>query len=86
MENVEISTTHLDGVPFTPNLSYAQNLTQIADFYHNFITVDTIGIKIYQKTCKTQLENISSKYRIRLTRRFYMTGSFIPYKYNNKSN
>ena len=56
MENVEISTTHLDGVPFTPNLSYAQNLTQIADFYHNFINVVTIGIKICQKTCKTQPE------------------------------
>ena len=47
MENVEISTTHLDGVPFTPNLSYAQNFTQIADFYHNFITVDTIGLTTF---------------------------------------
>ena len=31
-ENVEISTTQLDGVHFTPNLSCAQILTQIADF------------------------------------------------------
>ena len=43
MENVEISTTLLDGVHFIPNLSYLQIVIQIANFYHNFITVDTIG-------------------------------------------
>ena len=42
MEDVEISTTHLDDVHFTPNLSYVQILAQIADFYYNFMTVDTI--------------------------------------------
>ena len=68
MGNVEISTTHLDSVHFIPNLSYAHILTEIADFYHNFITVDTIGLKCYQKTCNTQPENISSKYKIRLRR------------------
>ena len=77
VEDVEISTTHLDDVHFTPNLSYVQILAQIADFYYNFMTVDTIWLKSCQKTCKTQPENISSKYSIRLTKRFYVTGSFI---------
>ena len=53
-ENVEISTTHLDGIHFTPNISYVKILTQIVDLYHNFMTVDTIGLKSCQKTCKTQ--------------------------------
>ena len=62
MENVESTTTHLDGVNSTQNLSYAQILTQIANFYHNFMTVDTIGLKNRQKTCKPQPENISSHF------------------------
>ena len=54
MEHVESSTAHLDGVHFTSNHSYAQILTQIANFYHNFMTLVTIGLKSCQKTCKTQ--------------------------------
>ena len=42
MENVESTTTHLDGVNSTQNLSYAQILTQIANFYHNLCRQDVV--------------------------------------------
>ena len=66
-------------------ISNAQFLSRIAHFYHNFMTVDAIGLKICLNTCETQPENIAPKYSLYyigyvwqadLTWRV-MTGSFI---------
>ena len=77
IENLKISTTPFSYLKAVKNLSYAQILNQIAHFDHNFMTVDAIGFKIYRATGQTKPENIAPKYRICLTRRFNMTGSFI---------
>ena len=77
IENLKISTTPFSYLKAVKNLSYAQILNQIAHFDHNFMTVDAIGFKICRTTGQTKPANIAPKYRICLTRRFNMTGSFI---------